>query len=182
MVRRRPVERRRVVFVGVEGLSDRAFVRFLGNVCERQGLRLHLDVKAANGGDSVAVVEAAARNASRHLRQSQRLVLLDQDRIERDMRAGRNAQAVATSSHLEIVLQKPNLEGVLLRLYPGHERRQVLPQEAMNELKREWPGYEKPPTAVQLEQRFDLDSVLRAAEHDEHLRRLLEVLGLWGRR
>ena len=181
MARRRPIERRRVVFIGVEGLSDLAFARFLGKCCERKGLRLHVDVKAANGGDSVAVVEAAVRNASRHSKHSQKLVLLDQDRIERDRRAGRDAQAIAAASRLEIVLQKPNLEGLLLRLHPDRERRQVLPQQAMNELKRVWPEYDKPPTAVQLDQRFDLNAVLRAAGHDEHLRRLLEVLGLWER-
>jgi hypothetical protein len=68
------------------------------------------------------------------------------------------------------------LEGVFLRLHPDRERRQVRPREAMNELKKVWPEYDKPPTAVQLDHRFDLDSVLRAAEHDEYLRRLLDVL------
>ena len=33
-----------------------------------------------------------------------------------------------------------------------------------------------------LEQRFKVSDVLQAAKHDEHLRRLLEVLGLYGAR
>lgn len=177
-MRRRTVERRHVIFIGVEGRSERAFVRFLGKCCERKGLRLHLDVKPANGGDSVAVVEAAGRNASRHSRRTQRLVILDQDRMERDRQAGRDARAVAAASRLQVVLQKPNLEGVLLRLHPGHERRQVLPHEAIRELKKVWPEYDKPPTAEKLDQHFDYADLLRVAAHDEDLRRLLDVLGL----
>ena len=182
MRRRRPVERRRTVFVGVEGRSERAFVRFLGKCCDREELHLHIDVRAANGGDSVAVVEAAARSASRLPRHSPRLVLIDQDRIDRDQKAQRDPWAVASATRLEVILQTPNLEGLLLRLHPGHERRRLQPQDAMRELKRVWPEYDKPPTADQLDQHFGLSDVLRAAEHDEHLRRLLEVLGLWRRR
>lgn len=48
------VRRRRVVFIGVEGKSDRAFVRFLGHICDDERLHLHLDVKPSGGGDSLA--------------------------------------------------------------------------------------------------------------------------------
>ena len=88
-MRRRSVEPRRVIFIGVEGKSDQAFVRFLGRFCEEAGLHLHLDVRPGSGGDSVAVVEEAAR----HLRHSgksnirNRLVLLDRDRIKQDLQA-----------------------------------------------------------------------------------------------
>ena len=53
MRRSRPVEPRRVIFIGVEGPSDRAFVRFLDRCSDRERLHLHLDVKPANGGDTV---------------------------------------------------------------------------------------------------------------------------------
>ena len=57
----------------------------------------------ANGGDSVKVVQAAARHASRHPTSVPRLVLLDEDRIERDMQYGRVAEAVASKNGLSIV-------------------------------------------------------------------------------
>ena len=180
MRRPRSVEPRRVIFIGVEGPSDRAFVRFIERCCDRRRLHLYLDVKPANGGDSVKVVQAAARHASRHPTSVPRLVLLDEDRIERDMQYGRVAEAVASKSGLSIVLQRPNLEGLLLRLHSGHERRRIQAQDAMQELQKVWPAYSKSLTAADLDRRFGLTDVLRAAEHDEHLRKLLEVLGLWG--
>jgi hypothetical protein len=74
--------------------------------------------------------------------------------------------------------QDPNLEGVLLRLHPGQERRKVAPQDAERELRRLWPEYRKPPTAAQLKQRFSVSDLRRAARHDGELRKLLSVVGL----
>ena len=179
-MRRRSVEPRRVIFIGVEGKSDQAFVRFLGRCCEEAGLHLHLEVKSGNGGDSVAVVEEAAR----HLRRSgksnipDRLVLLDRDRIEQDLQAGRDARAVASREKLKIIFQEPNLEGLLIRLHPGQENRRIAAGKAMAELRKVWPEYSKQLTADQLSQRFTLSDVQRAAQCDSELQRLLEVLGL----
>ena len=178
MRRRHSVKPRRAIFIGVEGISDRAFVRFLERCCERKGLHLHLDVKPAGGGDSVAVVESAVRYISKRPDYSEQLVLLDNDRIEQDKKAGRNAEVVASANRLEIILLNPKLEGLLLRLQAGHERRQVRSQDALKELKKVWPEYGKPPTADQLDQRFGVSDLLRVAQHDVHLQRLLEILGL----
>ena len=180
-MRRNRVERRKVIFIGVEGTSDRAFVRFLQNCCDEQGLHLHLDSKAADGGDSLVAVEEAARYLNRHPGRrdiSDRLVLLDSDRIEQDKRAGRDAQSVASKENLELIFQNPNLEGLLLRLHEGHERRKI-GNNAEVELRKVWPAYSKRRlTADQLRRRFALSDLQRAAQYDNELKRLLEILGL----
>lgn len=181
MPRHRPVERRRAIFIAVEGQSERAFIKFLGMCCEEKGLRLHPDVRPADGGDSVKVVQFAVNRLSRlpdRTGYSERLVLLDQDRIEHDIRAGRNAQAMAAKHNLEIILQSPNLEGLLLRLHKGHEQRKVPGQDAFNELRKVWPEYKKSLPAEWLAQRFKTADLLRAARHDGHLQRLLDIFAL----
>ena len=181
MRRRRSVEPRRVIFIGVEGVSDRAFAQFLQRCCENEGRRLHLIVKPGSGGDSVSVVEEAAHHLARHSAKrdiGDRLVLLDRDRIPKDLKAGRDAQAVASGGNLKILFQDPNLEGLLFRLHQGCERRRVTAGDAMTELRKVWPEYRKPPTADQLSRRFTLSDVRRAARHDEELQQLLEILGL----
>ena len=181
---RRPggVQRRRIVFIGVEGKSDRALVRFLGDVCDNEGLHLHLDVKPATGGDSVAVVEAARRRLKRHPDSrsiSRRLVLLDADRVETDRAAGRDARARAVNSRIEVVLVVPNLEGLLVRLHKGCETRFVPARDALRQLRKLWPEYRKGTlSAEQLRRRFTLADLRRAARHDEEMRKLLEALGL----
>ena len=182
MRRRGGVQRRRVVFIGVEGKSDRAFVAFLGRVCDDENLHLHLDVKPANGGDSVAVVEEAGRRLKRHPDPraiSKRLELLDADRIEADRAAGRDARAAASKWRLEIVLMTPNLEGLLVRLHEGREARSIAAGDAERQLRKLWPEYGKGSlSADQLKRRFTLANLKRAAHHDEELQKLLGILGL----
>ena len=178
---RPPVEPRRVIFIGTEGRSDRSFVRFLRHCCDEVGLHVHLRVEPGSGGGSVAVVRAAARSLKRLARKdiSAKLVLLDRDRVTQNEKEGHDAQAEASKAHLEIIFQKPNLEGVLLRLHEGHESRQVQASDTKRELQKLWRDYDKSSlTAEQLSQRFTISHVRRAAEHDRQLRRLLEILGL----
>ena len=182
MRRRGGVERRRVIFIGVEGKSDRAFVRFLQRVCDEAGLHLHLDVKSATGGDSLQVVDHARRRLVRHPDRRSlkvRLVLLDSDRLEQDRRAGRDALAEASRRRLEVVLMTPNLEGLLVRLHEGHETHRIGAGDAEVQLRRLWPEYDKGSlSADQLTGRFTLADLTRAVRHDPQLRKLLDALGL----
>lgn len=182
--RRRPklVEPRRVIFIGVEGKNDRAFAQFVQFCCDGEGLHLNLKVATADGGDSVSVVRDATRGLKRHQDRkiiSHSLVLLDRDRYAQDVQAGRDAQAEASKAKLEIIFQKPNLEGLLLRLHPGHESREIAADDSITELRKVWPEYSKSSlTADELKRRFTVSDLRRAALHDEGLRRLLDVLGL----
>ena len=168
--------------MGVEGKSDRAFVRFLGLLCDRAGLHVHLDVRPCNGGDSLEVVRETARRLRRHPDRrgiAARLVLLDLDRMQADQAAGRDALAEAENHGLEAVLINPNLEGLLVRLHKGYEARTVPARGAENQLRKLWSPYSKSSvTGDQLRQRFSVGDLKGAARHDEQLRRLLSVLGL----
>ena len=167
---------RRTIFIGVEGQSDRAFVIFLRKCCDRQGKHLHLNVNSANGGDSVAVIKHYLSKRSSAKELHQRLVLLDEDRIQQDRKAGRDAYAVASKHKIEIILQIPNLEGLLYRLHQGKERRHLPAHTTMAELQKLWPEYDKSLKSDQLDQRFSLDDLRRVAKHDTHLQRLLTIL------
>ena len=179
--RGRTFRRRRVVFVGGEGPSEKAFARFLQQCCTEVTLDVHLRSWEGSGGDSLSVV----RDMSRFLKRQQftpevetKLVLLDQDRIDEDYRNGRDARAFARQSGIGIVLQTPNLEGLLLRLHPNYEQRVVSAREAERELKRVWRSYKKPPTSTQLSNRFSLADLRRAAKYDPDLLQLLTTIGL----
>lgn len=173
---------RRVIFIGVEGRSDRAFAQFLRRCCDKEGRHLHVAIKTGHGGDSVDVVKETTRHLTRHPGKrdiSAKLVLPDGDRIEQDRQAGRDAQAVASESGLKIIFQNPNMEGLLLRLHQRHENRQIAAGNSMEELCKVWPEYRKSSlTADQLTGRFDVSDVQRAARHDDDLRTLLDMLGL----
>ena len=109
---------------------------------------------------------------------SDRLVLLDSDRVEADLQSGCHAKAMASKLGLEIIFQDPNLEGLLLRLRDGYERRRVMKGAVNARLRRVWSDYRKPPTQFQLSGRFGRNDLRRAAQHDQDLQRLLDILGL----
>ena len=167
MGRRRLVELKRAILFGVEGKSERALARFLERCCEEQGLHLSLRIGPARGGDSVAVVEEAGRYLHRSAWRrevSNKLVLLDLDRVQTDLRAGRDCRAVASKWRLELVFQDPNIEGLLLRLHPKCEQRRVPARIALTELKKVWPDYDKPPTVDSC-----IPSFCKASDHAEDL-------------
>ena len=58
------------------------------------------------------------------------------------------------------------------------ERRRVSARDASAELRKVWPDYRKPPTAIQLNQRFSDSDLRRAARYDGELGKLLGILGL----
>lgn len=143
---------------------------------------MHLDIRPQDGGGSVAVIEQAGRwlKRNRFRREYQaRLVLLDLDRIEAEPQEEIQARAAAARYKLGIVFQDPNLEELLVRLHAGQEQRRIAASDSESELRKLWPAYQKPPTAEQLRQRFTPADVRRAAGHDQNLRKLLEVIGLW---
>lgn len=181
MARRRIVPRRTRIFAAAEGDGERAFVQLLQGLCDDKGLHLHLDIAVAGGGDSRAVVEYAVdrrrrRNDTR-VRDKGALVFLDADRVERDRAAGRDPETVKGRGDLQPVYLRPNLEGLLIRLHRGHEKRVVAARDAERDLQRLWPEYEKPASAKALAERFGLDDLRRAARHDDGLRGALTLLG-----
>ena len=182
MNRRRPtVKSRRPVFLGVEGKSEQAFVKFLHHLCDEHGRNLSLICARGSGGDTVTIVREAHRSLMKRRGRIQfkdRLVLLDRDRVDADLRAGLDAEAIASELGFRIIYQDPNLEGLLIRLHEGSEQKSVTRGTEGDRLRKLWPEYGKPPTAQQLIRRFGLDDLRRAAPYDEGLRRLLDVLGL----
>ena len=172
------IPRRKRIFVGAEGESERAFAAWLQRLCDDRGLHLHLDVFVAGGGDGAGIVRRCAERCERREPCVRRLVLLDADRIPEDRTNDRAPEPIAAEADIDLILLEPDLEGVLLRLHKGQETRKPARRNTESELRKFWPDYRKPPTADDLERRFDLGDLRRAAKRDTHLRRLLEGLGL----
>lgn len=183
MTKRRPVPRRRRVFIGAEGESERSLAKWLGRLCKKAGLHVHLDVIVCGGGDSFAVathaVDQYRKRSKAYGEFSAGLALLDADRLEEDRSRGRDPATAVGVGSPRLVYLTPNLEGLLVRLHPGRENRFVLAHDAERSLRRLWPEYVKPASADALGRRFGLDDLRRASQHDADLRLLLEILGLY---
>lgn len=130
---RPPAGPQRDIFIGTEGSSDRASIKFLQRRCKDAGLHVHLHVKSGSGG-SVDVIRETARNPAKHPAK------------DPSSRVGDATPEVeASKSKLEIILQDPNLEGVLLRLHRGYESQQIIGSHAGMDFQNQWPEYDKSP-------------------------------------
>lgn len=181
MRRRRLVTPRVPIFFGVEGKSEQALVKFLQHLCDDHERNLALACAKGSGGNTVTVVREANRSLQRRSGRRQykkRVVLLDRDRVAEDREAGLDAEMTASKLGFNIIFQDPNLEGLLIRLHKGSEKKRVRKGTERARLQKLWPEYRKPPTADQLIQRFGLDDLRRAARHDKELAQLLKILGL----
>ena len=184
MVRRYPKRKR--IFVGAEGESERSLARWLKILCEEQGFKFHFDITVSNGGDSLAITKHAVYEYRRRIQTrgefSSGLILLDSDRLQQDIKSGRDPAPEANSENLKLVYLKPNFEGLLLRLHEGREKQFPTADEAKRNLQRLWQNYRKPASAEELHKRFGIEDIRRVAPHDSNLRWILEKLGLWDSR
>lgn len=181
MARRRAIPRRRRIFVGAEGESERSLAKWLSRLCDEADLHVHLDVRVCGGGDGFRIVEYSVeqyRQRRDYGTYSAGLVLLDADRVEEDRMHGRDPSMALDGENLLLVYLQPNLEGLLYRLHRGCERREVSAPEANRLLRTVWPEYVKPTSTEALDGRFGLSELRRASRFDDHLRKALELLGL----
>ncbi|MGP1394404.1 MAG: hypothetical protein ACTS3R_02710 [Inquilinaceae bacterium] len=180
----RPIRAR--IFVGCEGEGEQAFAAWLQRLIDGKSLPFHLDVHVLHRGDVLRRVEDAIRlrntKATRKGDYKHAILLFDDDLLSGQHGESANrvttALALTDNSAFSVIRQRPSLEGLLLRLHEGQATREVPRDIAERELKKVWPNYAKVAPAADLERRFSLDDLSRAAAYDHDLRKLLTLLKL----
>jgi hypothetical protein len=186
MGRRRIVDPRPRLFMAVEGEGEYQFVLWLKDLCVERGVNLAIDPRDLTGGDPLTMLPAATKTQRLGAEKgayTRSCLIVDQDRLTMSADAFR---AMVKDAGFTPVLQRPNFEGLLLRLHEGEEasRFEASRQQIEARLRQRWPdvwgGNRKGviPKA-QLAARFSLSDLHRAAPHDPDLRTLLEFVRLW---
>ncbi len=181
---RRPLRSR--IFMAFEGESENAFCAWLQDLCDDNGLFVHLDRprRMKGGGDPLALVECALKLRAESLRKAgvghgHSFLLIDSDRLDDGSQRSTKASEIAAAERLGLIVQVPCFEAVLLRLHEHHEKDCPPDAEtAVRRLGRVWGGYRKPMTRQQLAAHFKLSDLQRLARTDTQVRHLMDVLGL----
>ncbi|MBL8658690.1 MAG: hypothetical protein JNM75_02920 [Rhodospirillales bacterium] len=182
----RPRSRKRTrIFFAFEGESENAFGAWLQDLCNDQGLFVHLDrPRMKGGGDPLALVKCALRLRAESRKRAgeghrHSFLLIDTDRLDDKSKRSEDAVALARKESLDLIRQVPCFEAVLLRLHDGRERdRPPDTTRALEQLGKVWPGYRRPVRRQQLSTRFRRDDLHRLADIDPDICRLLKKLGL----
>ncbi len=176
----RKISLRKRFFFAVEGESEQSFVKWLQELSDQNNAHNHLDCQVLGGGG----YQSMLRNTIRYRKLKERrkvptILMVDSDRSERD--DGWSIDILkqkASQAEINVCLQLPNHEGLLLRLFPGQETRQITLLDVKKQLERHWPDYQKPVEARILGSRFKLVDLQRVAKADEEIAELLKIIGL----
>ncbi len=176
------IKKRKRIFVGTEGESEKALVKWLQMLCDNAGAWVHLTCVAAQGGDCLSVVEYCYKQYQEKTRKQGRfigqLILLDTDRLESDIRAGRGPASFEGGVNFELVFLKPNIEGFYYRLHEGYENKAPSVHRTDRELIKIWPEYKKNTPSIDLDSKFTVEDVKRVANVDSDILKLVNILGL----
>ncbi len=177
-----PVIRTRF-FLAVEGESEQSFVKWLQVLSEKE-MHIHLDGVSLGGGGFKSMLEGAVRQHTRRCKTrgeyQARFLIVDEDRAERGDWSIEKLRREAAKHKIIVFVQRPNHEGLLLRIIRGMVHEISDAASAETKLKSRWPGYQKPVNAHTLGRRFSIDDLSRVAKADPDLETLLKKIGLMG--
>ena len=112
---------RKRFFVAVEGESEQSFVTWLQRLAEKE-LHIHLDGVPLGGGGFKSMLQKAVKLHKRRCRigvYQDRFLIVDWDRAEQGDWSIEKLRHEAARFKFAVVVQKPNHEGLLLRMTPG---------------------------------------------------------------
>jgi hypothetical protein len=182
MKRRRAIPKRKRIFLGCEGQSEQAYGRFLNNLAELSGAKVHVvtvNLQPAGDPHKLAI---KAMDARKRLEREGGFVgaalMLDIDRLEELPDKGRRVREILIESELITIWQVPDHEGFLLRHFRGYED-SILPRgKSFDPLRAEWPTYHKNMAAMDLQRTLTIDHVRRAEKACTELTELLKAIGM----
>jgi hypothetical protein len=158
------------------------YSRFLTDVLEDVRHDRHLDAVDLDGGDPLAIVEAARRKMAERERirgdYFVRAVFLDSDKLGACPDRDRQIEPLAALVGITLVWEEPCFEALLLRHLPGFQAsRPVNAIASKAALLVPWPTYVKPMPAYKLRSRIDINDVQRVRRVELVLDAFLRAVG-----
>ena len=171
---KRIISQRTVYFFGVEGESEQSFVAWLQRLSDQQGLSQHYQIENLGGGGYRQMLNEMLKLLRQKKQTRHSILVVDSDRSENgdDGMSIQELRKQASKHKITVILQKPNIEGVFLRMLGKKVQR-----NAKDALIRKWPIYKKPMNADSITKKFGLNDLLRAANQCEELMLLVNELG-----
>lgn len=184
---RRAVPLRRRVFLGCEGESERGYgarVRDLLNA-RRQDVHLDVVLLKPGGGDHLALAERAVRRLQDSRRKGEpayevRAILLDSDQQGAVPERDGKLHALAREHHIRLIWQEPCHEAFLLRHLEGcGTRRPTTTAQALQDLRQQWPSYDKGLPAMRLGEKIGEAELQRIKTIECELAAFLQTIGFY---
>jgi len=181
--RRPQIPQRTRIFIGCEGDSERSYVRLLQDFADEcENLHIHFDAHLLQpgAGDPLELIRRAnerLRHGERHGPYTERAALIDQQGFGQNHRRDQQCRHLARQLSIDLILQNPDHEALLLHHLPGCQTRRPPQGQSLVALRAEWPDYRKGRSHLWLSERLDLIALQRACSVEHALGRFLRRLG-----
>jgi hypothetical protein len=179
------IQQRTRIYLGCEGESEQSYGKRLNEIADSFDLHLHFDndLLRPGGGDPLALVQLAIRRIKeKEVKRGMfalRAILLDKDKLGLSPERDAQIESLTQPHRLLLIWQDTCHESFLLRHLEGQDN--ARPQTtglAFQALKRAWPEYHKPMSAMQLAVKIDLCTILRARSVESAFAEFLDLIGL----
>jgi hypothetical protein len=171
---------RKRYFLAVEGESEQSFVKWLQTCADENGLSVHLQCRVLSGGGFRTMLRNAAIYRDQERRKGHiqaAFLILDEDRAYSGDWPIEQLRRESQKEGFILCGQKPNFEGLLIRMHPGRERTIAVSVNVDTQLLTLFPSYKKPIDANTLCQRFTLNDLMRVARFEVELMNMLSAIG-----
>ena len=173
MVKKRPL--RHTIVIGCEGKTDHLFVSHLKKLYPSRGTK-HITLKEGSGGDIFTFISEITKNARIRDYDEKWIVWDSNGKSQRELK---KAEREVQGNDIQLIWQRPCLEGVLLRILKGTRFENESSARCKSLFKREyWPNNTTWPDTL-LEKLFpknilepkrrevsELDQLLKLIEHN----------------
>ena len=175
-------KKRKRIFLGSEGISERSYGVFLQQIADFNNLPIHIDCNhVVGGGDPLKVVEDSINRMKRKSKNREdyliKAIMLDADKLGHSIDRDNKIRPLAAEHNLKLVYSEPNFEAFLLRHFTGCERKRPPAYASLSELEKVWPDYTKGIDHKSLYARLGEDGLLRACTVEDSLRDFLLSMG-----
>jgi hypothetical protein len=178
-----PHKRRTLYFIGCEGDNERAFVAFLHECADEQGLNVHLVSHKLRGGGYQQMLAFAVKEREKQKEKGssykKSFLMIDTDRGDNgDDISIEKLRKLADAENFILICQIPCIEALFVRLIRGNENMTFSGTvDAKNRLSTLWPEAKKPIDKLKLMNKFSFEDVQRAAHTTSELKSFLALIG-----
>ena len=163
---------RRTIFIYCEGKTDHLFVKFLKSMYWDYRNKVVKPKQGSGGGPKTFFIEVLKNAQVRNY--DEKYIVLDSNSKGEEEKS--KIQKKGKDSHIELIWQRPCLEGVLLRILNGNQFINMSSRQCKSQFKREYLSKNTSFSESLLKKLFTKEVLDKKRQEVQELNRLIQVM------
>ena len=165
-------QRRHTIFIYCEGKTDGLFVQHLKKLYLLRGTK-HVAIKTGTGGDYSTFISEVKKNAQVRDYDEKYIVLDSNGKNKEELQ---KAEKLAQEKHIQLIWQKPCLEGIFLRILKSVKFIKEKSEFCKSNFNKLYMSYNTPLSEILLEKLFTKDILNSKRREVQELDQLIKLM------